>query len=170
MNSSGKQTSPSRDAIAALLQSSTKINASPPASPVVVQQAVKEVVAFDGRLDNKKPSAIQLRGAGHTLSHHTSSSASASALMMAKEEERLFMLRNSLGLEDQTRRAMMLRNASLYHQQLMTTTSPSFLQPLGALSSNHHALSSSSSTGTGPSSKLLELALLREAMNHQFRR
>jgi D-Tyr-tRNAtyr deacylase len=165
MNNSGKQSSSSKEAIAALFtKSNTKNNASatdnvpPLASATISQFAISNKTAPTSTTSfaaAKKPSA-----ATQQLGMATTTSATAAALMVAKEEQRLYILRNTLELEDQARRSMMLRNASLFHQPFLSTAP--FLP-----TSSRGTMLSSTSPGT-PTSRLLELALLREAMSTQF--
>jgi hypothetical protein len=157
MNNSGKQASASKEAIAAILKSISKTASEdvPPSSYPEVAIAKKTTATS---LAAEKPAAA----IPSTHLGAATISSTSRALMVAKEEQRLHMLRNTLQLEDQARRAMMLRNASLFHQPLLS--SRSYLPPM---MSSRATLSSASS---GTPKKLLELALLQEAMNSQFRR
>jgi hypothetical protein len=116
MNNTGKQPSASKESIAAILKSTPQTaseDAPPSGSPTNSQ------VAMAMRLVAETPAP----SLPNTQLGVARMSAAAMALMVAKEEQRVHMLRNTLELEDQARRAAMLRNASLFHQPLLSASS-----------------------------------------------
>ncbi|CAB9496268.1 expressed unknown protein [Seminavis robusta] len=189
MNNSGKQSSASKAAIAALVMGSssakdsfktaagstsvgsTSATASPQGSPSLKpvakkvaspssasssKSSTKKTVPVNDNL-NKAAAAFPALPGSAAPAPGVTPSAGYLLAKQAAEQDRIRMLRESIGLQEQARRSMMLRNASLFHQPLLANP---MLAPLST---------PMAAPGT-TSNQLLELALLREAMNSQWRR